>query len=460
MTTISKLVLIFRPHDQDLSTEAGRSRDRYRRAALSSTAAIASRVISLVVSLITVPLTFKYLGVERYGMWMTISSMVAMFAFADLGMSNGLINFVADASGRDNQDAIRRAVASAFWILSVIAFVLILVMAIVYPFLPWYRIFNVHSALAMRESGPALLALTACFAVNLPLGIVASIQNGLQNGFISNIWAAVGSLISLAVLLITIHQHAGLPLLIIGLSGAPVLASILNAGQLFLFQRRWLLPRISSFSKEMASALLKTGVMFFCMQLAMAVGYQSDNLVIAHIVGAKAVAGYAVPSRLFNILTVLVGMITSPMWPAYAHALAGGDIKWIRKTFRANVIGALAISLVVTAALVFFGNEILSIWVGPGISVSLPLLAAFGVRCVLSAYLQPLSFLLNGIGKVRPQAIIAVLMSVINLGLSILLVKHLGIIGAILGTVISELIVVVIPSTIIAQRSLKQLEMA
>jgi O-antigen/teichoic acid export membrane protein len=458
--TISKLLLIFRSPQADLTAEAARSRDRYRRATLSSAAAISARIISLAVSLITIPLTLKYLGIERYGMWMTISSMVAMFSFADLGMSNGLVNLVADANGRDDRDTVRHATASAFWMLSIIAGFLLVSIASVYQFIPWYRVFNVDSARAMRESGPAVLALIACFAVNLPLGIVGSIQTGFQNGFITNLWASAGSAISLFTVLLAIHFRAGLVVLILGLSGAPVLASVFNAAHLFLVDRPWLLPRMRFFSRDIASRLLKTGLMFFCLQLAAALGYQSDNLVIAHLLGARMVASYAVPSRLFNILPLLIGIIAGPMWPAYADAVASGDGQWIRKTFKRTVIGLGTMTFAATLILVIYGNIILTLWVGPQMRVSFALLLAFGVRCVLSAYLQPLSFLLNGMGKLRAQAIIAILMSIFNLVLSILFVRSFGVIGAILGTVIAELTVVVIPETIIVGRVLKRLKVA
>src|SRR5436190_24204717 len=91
-------VLSFRAFDA--STAEGRSMERYRRAALATFAAFGARGIQILTSIVTVPLTLHYLGLERYGMWMTISSTIAMFTFADLGIGNGLLNAIADAHGR------------------------------------------------------------------------------------------------------------------------------------------------------------------------------------------------------------------------------------------------------------------------------------------------------------------------------------------------------------------------
>src|SRR5690349_12437842 len=61
----------------DASTPTGRSRERFRRIGLTTASSIAARGISFATSLITVPLTLHYLGTERYGLWATLSSIIA-----------------------------------------------------------------------------------------------------------------------------------------------------------------------------------------------------------------------------------------------------------------------------------------------------------------------------------------------------------------------------------------------
>ncbi len=84
----------------DTSTEQGRSRERYRRAALTTFASVTAKAVTVLTALITVRLTVRYLGTERYGLWMTITSVVAMMAFADLGIGNGLLNCISEAHGK------------------------------------------------------------------------------------------------------------------------------------------------------------------------------------------------------------------------------------------------------------------------------------------------------------------------------------------------------------------------
>lgn len=90
----------------DVSTDAGRSDERHRRIALTSATGIGSRVIASVTMLVSLPLTVRYLGEERYGLWMTIGSLVSILGVTDLGLGYGVINRVAEADGRDDRDPV------------------------------------------------------------------------------------------------------------------------------------------------------------------------------------------------------------------------------------------------------------------------------------------------------------------------------------------------------------------
>src|SRR5438552_374368 len=86
---------VFRLTPFDKSTAEGSSKERYRRIALTSATSILSKGVSLLTMLISVPLTVNYLGAERFGLWMTVSSLVTFLAFADFGIGNGLLTGIA-----------------------------------------------------------------------------------------------------------------------------------------------------------------------------------------------------------------------------------------------------------------------------------------------------------------------------------------------------------------------------
>ena len=88
----------------------------HRRAAVTGITSGISRAVRIGVTLITIPLTLHYLGNERFGLWMTISSVLAMAGFADFGVGNGVLNTVSTAFGKDDWNGIRQAISKAEWL--------------------------------------------------------------------------------------------------------------------------------------------------------------------------------------------------------------------------------------------------------------------------------------------------------------------------------------------------------
>ena len=84
----------------DRRTAEARGRERYRRAGLTAATALGGRGVTVILSLATVPLALGYLGPERFGIWLTISSVIALLALTDLGIGNGLLNAVTQAMAR------------------------------------------------------------------------------------------------------------------------------------------------------------------------------------------------------------------------------------------------------------------------------------------------------------------------------------------------------------------------
>src|SRR5438132_210743 len=91
--------------------EAARTKGRNRRAIINSAGSAIHKFLAGAVTIITVPLTLHYLGLERYGVWVTMSSVIAIMSFVDLGIGNGILSAVSDANGKDDQFGVRKIVS-------------------------------------------------------------------------------------------------------------------------------------------------------------------------------------------------------------------------------------------------------------------------------------------------------------------------------------------------------------
>jgi O-antigen/teichoic acid export membrane protein len=407
--------------------------------------------------LVSIPLTVHYLGAERYGMWMTIASLVAMLSSADFGIGFGLLNMISESYGKEDWDAAARYVSSGFFSLLAVGLSILAGAFLVYPHVQWQRWFNVTSAVAVREAGPTLLVLVACVAVSIPLTVTWRVQSGFQQGYIANLWVILGHCMGLTGVVIGVRSHIGLPWLVLAVAGAPALAALFNTVYTFFFTMPWLRPRLSLVRSQSTRRLLGLGLLFFVFQLAQVVGFQSDNMVLAHILGAAKVPVYAVTSRMFSVVGLLMGFVIAPLWPAYGEAFARGDIAWLKRTLSRSIVLVLAICIPTNIGLILAGRWLLRAWVGPQIAPSFFLLMGIALSQTLMAMVSPLSAFLNGLNVLGSQAIFASLMAVTNITVSIYLTRRIGVPGVIYGSVIAESIFLLLPFALLVRQTLVNL---
>jgi O-antigen/teichoic acid export membrane protein len=438
----------------DTSSEEGRASERKRKLALTVLAAAVAKSIQLTTVLLSVPLTLPYLGSERYGMWMTISSCIVVLNFADLGLGLGLLNAIAAAHGHDDRQAARRAVSSAFFMLLSTCALLAIAFTIVYPSVPWARVFNVHSPLATAEAGPSTAVFVGCFLLNLLVGIVGRIQLGYQEGYRNSLWEACGNLLGLLLLIVAIRSECGLPYLTAAVAGTPVLATVCNGALLIGVNRPWLRPSLSNVSTGCASEILQQGLLFLVLQVAFTLQAASDNILIAHVLGPDAVPEYSVAARLFGVIGAVLAMGLGPLWPAYGEALARNDVTWIRGTFARSVKLTLLMSASTALVLAVCGKGIIRVWAGEAVIPSALLLTSLAVWTVLGGVGNAVGTFLNGVNALRIQVLCACLSVPAAIAAKVVGLLIFGTAGVVLGTIAVYLLVTVIPVIIYLRKLL------
>ncbi|MEO8005630.1 MAG: oligosaccharide flippase family protein [Betaproteobacteria bacterium] len=439
----------------DATTAQGRASERQRRAALSAATAAVAKILSVASILITVPLTLSYLGAERYGMWMVISSFTIMLSFADLGIGNGIVTAVANLHGKSDRVAIRNQISSALALLGGVGVLIALVAVLVVPHARSDVLFNVTTEQARAEAAPALSVFLLCLALALPTGIAQKVQMGLQKGFTANLWQCLGSLLGLAGVIATIQCGGGVPWLVAAVSGAPLIAAIANFFWFFLVVDRDLRPGPRHVTRAGIRRIAHVGLLFFALQIVVSVAFAADNLIIARVLGASAVATYAIPEKMFALITSVVMLAVTPLWPAYGEAIARGDNAWVRRALGRSIRFAMLAAALASAALVAFGGEITRLWVGTSISAPIVLLACLGIWKTIEAGGNALTVFLNGAGQLKLQLLFLLPMAISSILLKILLVKTLGLPGIAIGMATAYVLFVVIPWAFLLPRILR-----
>lgn len=442
----------------DVSTEAGRSDERHRRIALASASGIGSRVIASATMLVSLPLTVRYLGDERYGLWMTIGSLVSVLGITDLGLGYGVITRVSEADGQQDRARAAGIVTSAFLLLSGIALVLLALVAISYPWIDWAGLYNVTpGSIAASEAGPASAVFLVCFALGLPLSVIARVQVGYQDGHVSNAWDAVGHAISLGALLLAIRSDAGLPWLVLAVSGSPVAVRLVAALVEFLVRRPWLAPRPRLFEWSSAVDLLRIGIWYFVIQVSATLAFALDNLIIARMGSPALVATYSVVVRLFGLVITTLSTVQAALWPAYGESIARGDIDWARRTLRRSLAVTALTAGPATVALAAAGPWLIARFIDASVQPDMWLVSGVAAWSLSVCLSSALGVFLHGAGAIRLQAMLTLGMAIASFVAKVLGMGLAGIAGVAWAGALAHFLALVVPAMVLAPRRIRSL---
>jgi O-antigen/teichoic acid export membrane protein len=419
---------------------------RERRAAMAAGSGLAARGVSFVVILVTVPVTLAYLGTAPFGFAATLTALAGLLAFADLGISKGLLNTVASAHGRDDRAEISKAVGSAFYTMAALAGLLGVIAVVFVPAVDWAILLGAEGAVSRGDAAAAMLALVLVTLAGMPLSCVTASRYGLQQGYKENLFQIGGAVASLFLVLATVAMNAGLPMVVLASAAGPLLVGLVD-GAALIHGLPWFRPRPISWDKTSAIRLLRIGLGFLSLQVALTLGFTTDTIVLARLLGPTSVAQYSVALRLFTIPALLVSVSLSPLWPAYREAAHSGDMDWVRTTFRRSRLVALAVAGPTSLVLAVSVGLIADLWTGGRLTIEPALGAGLAASTIAVALWNTYAYLFNGLQELRFTVPATWLMAAVNLPLSIVLTAIVGVSGVAWGSAIAVTLCLLIPST-------------
>jgi O-antigen/teichoic acid export membrane protein len=375
----------------------------------------------------------------RYGIWLTLSSIVGWFYFFDIGLGNGLRNKFAEAIASGKTELARTYVSTTYAILTVIIAIVLLIFFCINPFLNWAKILNTPDDMASELSILALIVFSF-FCLEFVLQLVTIILTANQQPAKASLFGFLGNLISLCIIFLLTKTTSG-NLIYLGtiFSITPVLVLVASSLWFYTHSYKQFAPSIKFVKFHFARDLMGLGIKFFVIQIAAIILYQTSNIIIAHLFGPEQVTPYNIAYKYFGVITMTFSIIMLPLWSAFTEAWTKKDITWIKNTVNKLILiwGLIAISVII---MFVFSTFIYRLWVGKEIKVPVSVSAVMAAYVVINGWCGIFSQFLNGVGKIKLQLYVGIVGALINIPIAIMLGKHLGIYGVILSTVILGII--------------------
>lgn len=401
------------------------------------------KIIGLSCSLFIVPVTLGYLDNEVFGIWLTMSSILYWFAFFDIGLGNGMRNYLAEAFARNDFDTARSYISTTFVMLIGLSFIIGLIMIVPVFLLDMNSVFNTTavSGIELRNVMVVALVFTMALFVVKNIGLIfVAMQKYAVNDFLS----VSGTVLALLVIYILTKTTGGsLMNVVLAFTVIPVVVFVLAAIPIFRKYRN-LRPTLSSVDKKLGSKIVGKGLGFFFIQITSClVIYGSSNLFITQFGSPKDVTVYNIAYKFFNLLAIAYTIVISPMWNAYTDAYVKGEMKWIENMFR-RAIKIWVLSVLGGMLMLAFCNVFYRLWVGDSVSVPLSVSASVLFYISMFNFNNCVTYLLNGLNKIRVQIITSVVVTAAYLIVVYVFGSKFGIVGVVLSMAFSYAIMAII----------------
>ena len=428
------------PTDRSLTSTAGsRGAERWRRLTQAAAMSTVSKVMQLLSQSAFVALAVRHLGPERYGLWMVIMGGTAFAGLTSIGVVPALINGLAAAHGRDDQEKATTLFSTCFLFLVSAASLMGALFAIVFRYVDWAKLVNAPPALAL-ETRSAVAIYAAIFLISLPLTSVEATFTAYQEVHITYFWRILAQAVSIIGLLLAVLCDASLPVAILAFNGSTAAVGLVSALWLVGIHRTYLRPRLLAIRRAVLRDLTSSGSGFLLINVSTLFIGQFVMIVISRTLGPSAVTPYEVTLRLVTMISGLWQMVCVPLWGAYGEARARGDWEWLWNAHKQAVKFTMIVAGAAYAFVALAGQSIIRLWAGPAVvptRILLLLLCAYGMIIASNTIYGTL---LNALGKIHYQAVVQLSCAALVVGCVVPLTRVWGVTGAAAGLVFAALV--------------------
>lgn len=401
------------------------------------------KIVGLLTSLVIVPITINYLNNEVYGIWMTITSILYWITTFDIGLGNGMRNYLAEALATNDTKLGKKYISTTMLLLSLIA--LSMAIVLLYPLITinFNSFFNTN-AIASNELRMAVVIAVGFTLMNFVLKNIGMIFVAMQKYAINDLLSISGNVIALILIYILTKVTTGnLVLVVLAYTMTSCVAFLLAAIPLF-WKHPELKPSLRFFDKSLGKKIVGKGFGFFVIQISSClVIFGAANFFITQSCGPAAVTTYNIAYKFFNLLVIAYTIILAPMWNAYTDAYVKGDMQWIKATFN-KALKFWVLSICGGLGMLLICNLFYKLWIGNMVNVPLSVSASTLIYVCFFNLNNCATYLINGLNKIFVQIIISLAVTTLYIITVLAFGRKLGVEGIVLSMAASYAVMSVV----------------
>ncbi len=383
---------------------------------------------ALFVTLYTLPAYIQFFNNnEALGLWFTILSFLSWILNFDLGIGNGLRNYLSRYIALNDYIECRKYISSAYYSIGAI----ILLASVIFPVfvinVDFNALLNIDSSIVSHQA--LYISIVIVFIgvmVQFLLKLINSVLYALQLSSINNFIALITNIIILLYVKLANPSTNDNNVIVMSIVHAIAVLVPLLVATIIIFNSKLhnATPKIQYVSLKYIKRVLSLGGLFFVIQIAYMLIMSTNEFLIAKTTCNSDVIDYQAYFKLYSLCGTVFALTLTPIWSVITKAQAENDIIWIKKTYNHFIV--LAILFTIGEFLIIpFTQVIMKIWLGKdAISdiniITCVIFAIFGAEMI---FVSVLSSIANGLGRLKTQTACYCIGAILKVPLAIVCVK-------------------------------------
>ncbi len=386
----------------------------------------------MAVGLLVLPFNVAHLGKAAYGLWMLTTSITMYFSVLDLGYSGALVKFVAQYRAKNDTRGLNEILSSTLYLFTTFGALTYVVAIVIAVFLDKVLTITPDEL----HVGRIVLLVTS---VNVALGTAFSVFGAVINGFqrydINNVTGTASSILVAIVNVVVLSMGYGLIELVVATTIVRALTYwVYRANAYRVFPALNLRPENVRTSR--LREVTSFSVFVLLIDWANKINYSIDAIVIGIVLGTPAVAVWSVGQRLAETTQRLTNQLNDILFPNIVDHSASQRTDRLKMLFLIGTRLSLATVIPLGVALMLMAGPLVRAWVGPDFAGSVVVVQLLALTVVIRVGVATAGTVLKGAEKHQLVAYTNVLTSLVNVGLSVVLAKSLGLRGVAIGTLV------------------------
>lgn len=395
------------------------------------------RPLALLTGAVYISFVMSYLGVEKYGIWATILSILSWIGYFDIGIGNGLRNKLTEAIAKKEGEKGTCLVSSAYAIISIIMAATFLLLLAAAFFIDWTRLFGT------RQEGITCLLIVSVFfvCINFIFSICKSVLYALQKAAAVSLMEFLTQLFNLLGLMALSGYIKENLMLVAFIYGFSMTLVSLGANIILYIKNSFLCPRLKKINVRTGMELAGLGIKFFIIQICALILFTTDNILVSYLYGASNVTPYSTVVNLFAAVGQVFAAVLAPVWSKVTKEKTEGNYEEIRNIIRRMYF--LMIPFVIgSIMLMFIFKPVAFVWLRKELYYEQGLILLGMFYCIILNWCNIYAYVMNGLGNMNFPMLIAIIQAVSNIPLSLFFAENLGMksAGVLLGTVCAMMI--------------------